>query len=248
MLNLLLSGVPILRTPSISESLAIFSSCFARPIKTVLDVGAQTKTQFLIEAFPDAFHFLFEPVKIYHPSLESNYDVAGVNYEIIPCAVSDQPGRMYQHLLSSDESGSITHSQLLSERQAEKFGPRLLDIIETQVVSLDQWATESLLLSPYVLKIDVDGVEDAIIEGAKKTISQSSLFIVESTLDKISSRVAMVEAMGMRLFDIAGNGYYFGQLSQVDLIFISSQVVQQNIEFRPWEKHGKVIWEHWQQY
>lgn len=237
-----------MRTPSIGESLSIFNSCFDKQIKTVFDVGAQTKTQFLIDAFPDAFHYLFEPVEIYHSTLKLNYDAAGVNHEVIPCAVSNQEGRMYQHLLSSDESGTITHSQLLAERQADKFGSRLLNIAETPVICLDQWTAESLLSAPYVLKIDVDGVEDLIISGAKKVISQSSLFIVESTLDKISSRVGIVEAMGLRLFDIAGNGYYCGQLSQVDLIFISSHIVQENIEFRPWEKHGKVIWEHWQQY
>lgn len=241
-------GALNLRTPSINESLEIFKGCFNSPIKAVLDVGAQTKTQFLIDAFPNAFHYLFEPVQMYHSSLRSNYKSAEIKYELIPCAVSEEPGRMYQHLLSSDESGTVTHSQLLAEKQIEKFGAHLLDIIETPVISLDQWATESSLCSPYALKVDVDGIEDLIIAGARKVISRSTLFIVESTLAKISSRISAIESMGMQLFDIAGNGYYYGQLSQVDLIFVSSRIVQQNIEFRPWEKHGKVIWEHWQQY
>jgi FkbM family methyltransferase len=240
---------PIMRTPRVSETLGIFKACFNRPIKAVLDVGAQVKTQFLIDAFPNALHYLFEPVEIYHSSLASNYRAAGVNHELIAYAVSDQPGLMYQHLLSSDKSGSVTHSQLLTAREPEKFGSKLLDIIETPVISLDQWATKATLSSPYVLKIDVDGIEELIIEGGKKVIAQSALVIVESPLSKISSRIDLVESLGMQLFDITGNGYYFGQLSQVDLIFISSQVVERNIEFRPWEKHKKiVIWEHWQQY
>lgn len=239
---------PLTRTPRVSECLGIFKTCFNNPIKTVLDVGAQVKTQFLIDAFPNALHYLFEPVEIYHSSLASNYRAAGVNHELIPCAVSDQPGLMYQHLLSSDKSGLVTHSQLLTSREPEKFGSKLLDIIETPVVSLDQWATEITLTSPDVLKIDVDGLEESIIDGGRNVIAQSSILIIESPLSKISSRINLIESLGMQLFDIAGNGYYFGQLSQVDLIFISSQVVKQNIEFRPWEKHGKVIWEQWQQY
>lgn len=241
-------GIPIMRTPLVSEALNVFKTCFNSPIETVLDVGAQVKTQFLIDAFPNALHYLFEPVEIYHSALASNYRAEGINHELIACAVSDRPGHMYQHLLSSDKSGLVTHSQLLATREEEKFGSKLLDIIETPVVSLDQWATEVTFTSPYVLKIDVDGIEESIIDGGKNVIAQSSLLIIESPLSKISSRINLVESLGMQLFDIAGNGYYFGQLSQVDLIFISNQVVKNNIEFRPWEKYGKVIWEQWQQY
>lgn len=248
MLWLSIIKCPIMRSPLVGESLNIFKACLNRPIKTVIDVGVQEKTQFLIDAFPDAFHYLFEPVEIYHSAILSNYKASKISHELIGCAVLNEAGLMYQHLLSSDESGSVTHSQLLAEREVEKFGSKLLDIIITPVISLDQWAAELTLPKPYAIKVDVDGVEDLIIAGGTNVISQSTLFIVESTLAKISSRVALIESMGMQLFDIAGNGYYFGQLSQVDLIFVSSKVIQENIDFRPWQKHGKVIWEHWHQY
>lgn len=61
--------LPIMRTPRVSETLCIFKAYFNSPIKAVLDVGAQVKTQFLIDAFPNALHYLFEPVEIYHSSL-----------------------------------------------------------------------------------------------------------------------------------------------------------------------------------
>jgi len=237
-----------MRSPLVSESLNVFKACLSSPIETVIDVGVQVKTQFLIDAFPDAFHYLFEPVSIYHSHILSNYKESGIRHELIACAVSNESGLMYQHLLSSDESGTVTHSQLLPQAQVEKFGSQLLSIVETPVISLDQWAAGLTLLKPYALKVDVDGLEDLIIAGGANTISQSTLFIVESTLAKVSGRIALVESMGMQLFDIAGNGYYFGQLSQVDLVFVSCKVVQENIAFRPWEKHGKVIWEQWFQY
>jgi FkbM family methyltransferase len=237
-----------LRTPSVTESLDVFKTCFGQPIRQVLDVGAQAKTQFLIDAFGDAHHVLFEPVKIYHSMLEVNYRAAGVSHELVPFALSDSAGLMHQHLLSSDMSGKVTHSQLLPHPAPERFGDRLLEVVPTPVVTLDGWAAGRSLTSPYVVKIDVDGIEDQIIAGGQRVISGCVLMVVEATIATIATRVAKLQSCGLKLFDIVGNGYYFEQLQQVDLVFVSERVVGSNLEFQPWKKHGRVIWEHWQQY
>jgi FkbM family methyltransferase len=236
------------RTPSVQESLAVFKNCFGEPIRLVLDVGAQAKTQFLMDAFADAHHVLFEPVQIYHAMLEANYSAVGISHELVRCAVSDLAGEMHQHLLSSDLSGKVTHSQLLPQADPGRFGNRLLQVIPTPVITLDGWAAGRELPKPYVVKIDVDGIEDLIIAGGRQVISECSLVVVEATLSSIAARVAKLQSYGMRLFDIVGNGYYFEQLQQVDLVFVSEQAALSNIEFQPWKKHGQVIWEHWQQY
>jgi FkbM family methyltransferase len=237
-----------LRTPSVTESLGVFKDCFGRPIHQVLDVGAQAKTQFLIDAFADAHHVLFEPVSLYHASLATHYRAAGISHEIVPCAVSDVAGEMYQHLLSSDLSGRITHSQLLPERDPVPFGQQLLEVVPTPVITLDGWAVGRDLSQPYMVKIDVDGIEDRIIAGGQRVLSECALLVCEAPLHSLSGRLARLQACGLQLFDIVGNGYYFDQLQQVDLVFVSKRVVDSRIDFQPWKKHGRVIWEHWQQY
>ncbi len=236
------------RTPSVIEALNVFKTCFGQPVRQVLDIGAQAKTQFLMDAFPQAHHVLFEPVRIYHSMLDANYRAAGISYEIVRSAVSDLPGEMHQHLLSSDLSGKVTHSQLLPTPQPAQFGDRLLEILPTPVVTLDGWAASRPLQDPYVVKIDVDGIEDKIIAGGRNVLSACSLLVVESTLLSLAARVAKLQPYGLRLFDIVGNGYYCDQLQQVDLVFVAERVIGSNIQFRPWDLHGRVIWEHWQQY
>ena len=61
------------------------------------------------------------------------------------------------------------------------------------------------------------------------------------------TRAELLEERGFRLWDICDHAYYYGQLSQVDLVFINEEVRGQDIRFRPWEySAGKVVWERWQ--
>jgi FkbM family methyltransferase len=237
-----------MRTPSVAQSIETFNACFKKPIDSVLDIGVQEKTQFLIDTFRLAHHFLFEPVGIYHEAIRNHYNTASISFDLIPCAVSDEPGNLFQHLLSIDGSGHVTHSQLLAQSEQDKYGDKLLEIIETPVITLDDWVKEVGPLGSYAVKIDVDGIEDSIIKGGQNVLSKSSLVIVEAHLSQVSARIARLESLGLKLFDICGNGYYFDQLQQVDLVFVADDEVRNNIDFRPWEKHRNVNWDNWYQY
>lgn len=234
-----------MRTPSPIEALNVFMECLGEPVESVIDVGVNTDTKCLMHVFRSSHHYLFEPVTDYHDIVRSNYERAGLSYTLIECAVSDRSGIMYQHLLSFDNSGVLTHSKLLTSREPERFGSTLLGIKETPVVTLDQWADGKALGNRYIVKIDVDGVEDQIIEGGTRLISNAALVMVEAHLNKLAARAKRLQELGLRLFDIVGNGYYCDQLQQVDLIFIPEALVERNIHFRPWEKTGGIIWEKW---
>ncbi len=237
-----------MRTPSIVEALKVFNESYQSQIVSVIDVGVLSGTSFLMSEYKGAKHYLFEPVVPHHRLIREGYHRHHIEYELIGAAVSDESGVMYQHLLSSDLSGSITHSQLLPSKSPEKFGKQLLDVIETPVVTLDEWFGGVGLAQPYLVKIDVDGIEEKIIDGGRSTLSNASLVIVEAPLVNLVERASKLQALGLRLFDIVGNGYYFDQLQQVDLVFINQSIVAENINFRPWEKTGKVMWEKWWQY
>jgi FkbM family methyltransferase len=236
-----------MRTPSPLEALQVINKCLKVPIDTVIDIGVQARTDFLISAFPASHHLLFEPVVAYHEMIRQHYSEKNILHTLVGSAVSDQAGVMYQHLLSSDMSGRVTHSQLLPCPDPVRFGSRLLEIVETPVVSLDHWTRNNIHGTSYAVKIDVDGIEDKIIAGGGHTIAAAVLLIVETHLDTMARRIKSLEEIGMKLFDIVGNGYYFGQLQQVDLVFVAERVVKDNIDFQPWKKAGKVIWDEWQQ-
>ena len=230
-------------------TLKLINESLISPIKSIVDVGVQTKTSCLMEVFPHAHHYLFEPVTIYHSSIDTNYQNKGISYSLIKKAVSDESGVMFQHLIQTDPAHGVTHSQLLDSRDPGKFGDSLHSIVETEVISLDEWGSGLPLSEPYLIKIDVDGLEDRIIQGGKKLLASADVVMVEAALEKLSMRVAAIERLGFKLFDLVGNGYYCNQLQQVDLIFISSRLSVENLNFQPWKKHGgAILWEEWMQY
>jgi FkbM family methyltransferase len=237
-----------MRTPSVREGLAVIKKYFSEPIDSVIDVGVLSGTDFLMGEFPKAHHYLFEPVVIYHDMIRKAYGSVGIPNTLIGGAVSDTVGTMFQHLLSSDFSGKVTHSQLLPTADAQRFGGQLLEIQETPVVTLDAWAADQNLGKNYIVKIDVDGIEEKVIAGGQKVLSNAAIVVIEAHLLSLTSRARALENLGLKLFDIVGNAYYFDQLQQVDLVFLSSRIINENIDFQPWKKTGRVIWEEWKQF
>lgn len=230
-------------------TLKLINESLISPIRTIIDVGVQTKTSCLMDAFPHAHHYLFEPVTIYHSLIDNNYQNKRISYSLIKKAVSNESGMMFQHLIQNDPAHGVTHSQLLDSPDPGKFGDTLHSIVETEVISLDEWGSDLQLSEPYLIKIDVDGLEDRIIQGGEKLLARADVIMVEAVLETLTARAAAVERLGFKLFDLVGNGYYFNQLQQVDLIFISNRLSVENLNFQPWKNHGGTIhWEEWMQY
>lgn len=149
-----------MRTPNNTASLKQLKLLIPDPIETVIDVGVQYATPFLMECFPEAFHYLIEPVSIYHDAIVKKYKESGIAHNLIKSAASDVEGILYQHLQTLDGSGNVTHSQLLDQR-IESL-PGLVDIEATPVVKLD---SISHGVGRYLVKIDVDGLEEKIVRG-----------------------------------------------------------------------------------
>lgn len=236
-----------MRLPTIFDSLKVFKRYYPEKISSVIDVGVHyVGTDFLMSEFRESKHFLIEPVLQYHALIEEKYKKAGISFELFGYAVSNKSGKSYLHIVSGDLSGYITHSELFPEKYPERFGEKLIDIVEIKVVTLDDLAREIKIHKPYIVKIDVDGIEDKIIEGGQNFLRDASLIIIESSPNELATRAEMIESLGFRLFDICDLCYYFDQLSTLDLIFINQEIAKNYIDFRPWEKTGgNIIWDKW---
>lgn len=229
-----------MRHSSNSDSIKLLNSLLKRPIEVVVDVGVQYSTPFLMEGYPAAFHHLIEPVSLYHESIRQNYRKAGIDFNLIEAAAADNEGMLYQHLQCLDEGGKVTHSQLLGAENPTLKG--LLEIVKTPVVTLDALFPS---LSNYLVKIDVDGIEEKIIRGGSQMIRGASVVIVEAPLGSLAARVSLLEGLGMRLFDITDMCYYFNQLQQADLIFVNTAMVSGDLDFQPFAKHTPIVWSEW---
>lgn len=237
-----------MRYPTLQQSLRINREIAPGAVEKVIDIGAQRKTDFLMDVYPDKHHHLFEPVSTYHPDLEKNYQDAGIEYTLHKKALSNVDGMLYLHNTSVDGSGRVTHSHIKQEREDDL--DFLVNIEEIETRRLDSiMSRESLGDLSYIIKLDVDGVEEKIIEGGQDVIGGASFVVIEASIGRqdLCSRAALLEKCGFRMFDICDNAYYFGQLALVDLVMINNRLRNQEIKFKPWQyTEGKVVWSKWQ--
>lgn len=231
---------------SFLDALRVFRDCFPST-RFVVDVGVQACTQPLIQAFPECHHYLFEPVLAYQGQIAENY--ARVSHDLIPKAVSDVSGALYQHVLSMDRSGLATHSRLSDQSSPDAaLAEFCIETIQTPVVTLDQELSFLLQKPPFcfIVKIDIDGLDTHVMRGMGTLAGQCALLIVECPLDLLHERVALADELGFDVFDITSPGYYFSKLSQVDLFFVNRSVKALEPSFNPWRQRGGVVdWENW---
>tara|TARA_R110002072_G_scaffold78972_8_gene182547 strand:- start:2657 stop:3418 length:762 start_codon:yes stop_codon:yes gene_type:complete len=237
-----------MRYPVMTQSLELIRHIAPDALSEVVDIGVQVKTEFLMAALSDRHHHLFEPSTVYHPQLEENYREQGISYTLHKIALSDVDGLLFLHNTSVDGSGRITHSHIRTERDPTM--PMLVNIEEIPSRRLDSVFTGDQLPDlGYIVKLDVDGVEEKIIEGGPAVLRGASFVIIETSIGRqdLCSRAALLEKLGFRIFDICDNAYYYGQLALVDLVMINNRLRNSDIRFQPWKySEGKVHWKKWQ--
>lgn len=236
--------LPIRRIPDAAESLRCLRAGGVE-VRSILDIGVLQGTPVLMRVFPDLPHHLFEPLDTHLELIGRNY--AGLDYHLHRLALSDHDGEAWQLGYSLDGSGRVTHSEL---------SPTPRDLVVTSLQNapgLDAPGTKSALVrcipvrmarldslidsldapAPYLVKIDVDGHELPIIQGAAKTLQGASVVMVEATLHSLADRLQALGALGFSLFDIVDLSYYGGTLWQVDLVLVRTTILVGNPILRP---------------
>lgn len=192
------------------------------PVETVLDVGILTCTSELMRCFPDKPHILMEPIVEFEDRIRAIYDKAGISYELVQAAMSDEDGTVTLKTMSVREETNITHARI-TDTQGEGSNFR-----EMPSIKLDTLVAQRNLKGPYLLKIDVDGAEPQILAGGKNMLSDCSIVCVEAGVKTFIERANMIIAAGFQFFDVVDLCYYDGRLVQTDMIFLNEKIVQQH--------------------
>ncbi|MEN0653302.1 MULTISPECIES: FkbM family methyltransferase [Hyphobacterium] len=186
------------------------------PVRTVIDVGVQTCTPELLRAYPGRPHLLIEPIAEFHSEIARNYK--NTPHEIVSAALSRENGRAPMRLRSASPGGPITYAQL-DESAAPSESHRTVDVL-----TLDSVCAARTLAKPYLLKIDVDGAEERVLDGARETLPHCSVVVLEVTFRDIPWRLNRLTRAGFTLFDIVDLAYYDGRWVQADLVFLNSRI------------------------
>ena len=138
----------------------------------VVDVGAQVGTGALYAAFPQAHHVMIEPVEENRQQLEA----LAARLKSVSIVIAASGG----------EAGTISLKVSPDTRYASvgNFKPEGWSEREVPIVTVDELVREARsvrAVGEILLKIDVDGMEPFVLEGAKKTLNEPGTVVVIET-------------------------------------------------------------------
>ena len=188
--------------------------------KTVIDVGVACGTFPLYEAFPRAFHLLIEPLKEYSDSIECILN----KYEgcFVLAAASSMDGKIELNVHTEHLQGS----SLLKEQMGAEFDgvPRMVNSVK-----IDTLVKEQNLKAPYLLKVDVQGAELGVLEGAQQTLQETEVVFLEVSMFEFMKGapqffdvVLYMKKHGFVAYDLYGgsNRPLDGALGQIDMVYV----------------------------
>lgn len=204
---------------SISESYIFLANLGFRP-KTVIDVGVADGTFELYKAFPESRLLLIEPLKEFEPELKSilttrsgSYVLAAAGRDVKDIVINVHPNHLH---------GSSTYKETMGAH-ADGYERSI------RMVRVDDVVAKEGLEGPFLLKIDVQGAEVDVLEGAKSTLASTEVISLEVSMFELMKGspqfydiVAYMKECDFAAFDVipALNRPLDDALAQVDIVFV----------------------------
>lgn len=206
-------------------------------IRTVIDVGILDDTEPLRTAFSKSKQYLFEPVEEFHPTIRQNYQ--GVDFELVGAAASDIDGTVSLATRTIIADMAISHSGI-----QDASAPKSENVRQVESVRLDTFVKEKGIQGNILLKVDVDGAELKVLQGARDVFDRIDVVIVEASRTFCFERFEFLHRHGFGLFDIVDICYYAGFFHQADMVFLRNPLLQ-DARFNGW-KRGPFDKSQWQ--
>ena len=169
--------------------------------RQVWDVGANRGdwTRAALRYFPEADYTLVEPQLELHGSLDA-LARQGRKIRWVHAGAGRQPGLLPLYIAAKDQSSSFLDASRIKADAVRQ--------VEVPVRTLDEIHSSLSLPIPELLKIDAEGLDLAVLEGAAGFLGTTEVILAEAAvgqLDLENSARALINAMdgyGYRLLDI----------------------------------------------
>ena len=134
------------------------------PINTIIDIGASNGcwSDAVKRIFHDSFYYLIEANNVHQKALEK-FKSKNKNSDYIIAAAGNSIGEIYFD--NSDLFGGVASR----EKQS----------VIVPSTTVDHCVAENKLKGPFLLKLDTHGFEVPILEGAKNTLTECNLLVIE---------------------------------------------------------------------
>jgi FkbM family methyltransferase len=138
-------------------------------VETVIDVGASDGhwSARMMRYFPNAKYLLIEAQEAAHSAALHRFKTARANVDYELCAAGDREGEIYFD--ASDSMGGLASATPFPKNN-----------ISVPVSTIDALVRHRNLRGPFLLKLDTHGYEVPILEGARQTMAQSAMLIIEA--------------------------------------------------------------------
>jgi len=160
--------------------------------------------------FPHASIYAFEPLKhCYEELCELKKTITNIQCYNVALGADEQEGMI--HRSSYDYSSSLLEmGDLHKEAFPYSAGARLEKV---QVRTLDGILDDKALQKPVLMKIDVQGYEKQVLEGARRTLGQTDYVICEMSIRPLYKGQALFDDVYRHLVDA---GFRFsGQVGEL---------------------------------
>ncbi len=153
-------------------------------INTIIDVGAH-KGEFaaqLHKILPNANIYCFEPLPDIFLELNANLKKLP-NFKLFNLAIGAEQGELEMYRSEFSPSSSLVKmAKLHKENYPFSSGESLEKV---KVKTLDEIAKELKIEDNLLLKIDVQGYEDKVINGAKDVLNSTKVLIIETSFREL---------------------------------------------------------------
>lgn len=171
--------------------------------KSIFDVGANKGgwTASTLEYFPNANYVLFEPQQNLANDINNRF-LNKPNVQCFAVGVGNEKATLQFTIHDRDDSCNFRMTK--EEAQAKGFQQ-----MEVPVIAIDEFINEQNLPKPDILKIDAEGIDLQVLEGAQETIKNHTevvlieVAVMNPSFDNSALKVMnQMDALGFKLFDI----------------------------------------------
>lgn len=204
----------------LNNFIQILKYCSYQP-KLIIDIGANHGTWSRVwkQAYPEAKFILVEPQHWLKPSFDDLLDSHTV---YLPIGAGNQNGS-FTFTINSDRDDSSTFSLSADEALARGYKQ-----IEIPVKTLNAIVQENGNTIPDIVKIDAEGIDIDVLDGASNLFGKTEIFLVEASINstfKQTELTAVIDYMdkkGYRVFEITDINRPFSNnvLWLVELAFV----------------------------
>jgi len=191
--------------------------------KTVVDIGVASGTPELYTAFPDSYFLLIEPLNEFESHLKSILKQYNGSYILAAAGASSGQSKFNVH--KNHLSGSSLYSESMGT-EADGYE------ITVPIIRIDDILKDKKLEGPYLIKVDVQGAELEVLEGAQQALTQADVVVLEVSLfefmkgaPQFFDTVLYMKNHGFVAYDIilGWNRPLDNALGQVDIAFVKEK-------------------------